>query len=299
VLFALGAYLWWGILAVYYFDKLKHVDPSEVIAHRILWTVVLLLVLLWITGGLMDYVRVFRRPRDTLFLGVAALLVSANWWLFVYAIQIGELMQCALGYFMTPLVQISLGVIFLRERMSIVQGLCVLLATAALVMYGMPHGEQAFKFPWISLGLAGSFGVYSLIRKKVPVGALPALAVETTIILPIGLAILGVAVARGTSAMQIHSTGTLWLLLAAGAMTAIPLLLFGAGARRLKLRTIGFMQYIGPSCQFLMAVLVYGQKVDQWRLVCFAVIWVALILYSIETILASRRPASPLSAAQK
>jgi chloramphenicol-sensitive protein RarD len=231
-----------------------------------------------------ELVEALRSPRTLLVLMLTTLLVSVNWLLYIWAVNAGYLLQASLGYYITPLVNVLLGMLFLKERLRRPQALAVLLAGAAVAFRTVSYGQ----FPWIALTLAFCFGLYGLIRKVAPVGPLVGLTVETLLLTPIGVAYL-IYLERVDAGALFHGDLAMdALLIGTGLITAFPLLFFNLGARRINLSTVGLMQYIAPSGMFLLAVLVYGEPFTVVQLWTFALIWIALAIYSIDSLRAYR-----------
>ena len=275
VIYALFAFLIWGICPLY-FKLLTEVPASEILTHRIIWSCVLLLALLLGTRQLYRVQAVLRSPRQLLNLTLSALLVAGNWLLFIWAVNHNHLLEASLGYYINPLFNILLGMLFLGERLRRLQWAAVLLAAIGVVIQVVLIGH----LPWIALTLASSFGIYGLIRKKIPVDAQTGLFVETLLLLPLALIYLFGIADSATSNLSLNSSHLNLLLLAAGVVTTVPLLLFTAGARLIPLSTLGFIQYLGPSIMFLLALFYYGEPVQAAKLVTFGFIWSALALFS-------------------
>ncbi|MFT3787780.1 MAG: EamA family transporter RarD [Tepidisphaeraceae bacterium] len=285
--FAVSAHICWGVVTPFYVHALGNVPATEIIAHRIVWSLlVTLIVLTGMTSGLADFKALLIDAHKRWQLALAALLVAGNWTTFVYAIQIHNLLAASLGYFVTPLVQVALGTLVLRETLRPMQKAAVALAGVSVV-FMFTRVESG---TWIALALAGTWGTYSLIRRRMNAPAIPALAVECLALLPAGVAIIAWSATVPTSGLRTASAFTLTLLGLAGVVTAVPLLLFGAAARRLPMRALGFTQYIGPTLQFAMAVLLFGEHPDALKLTSFAIIWAALALYTYDALTALRAP---------
>lgn len=293
VAFGLAAYLWWGLCPIY-FKSVAHVPPAEVLAHRIVWSLILLLLLMWRRGRLAELMQAARQPRVLVALSVSTVLVAVNWFVFIWAVSTGQLLQASLGYFINPLVNVLLGVVVLRERLRPWQLLSLALAVGAVVLLGMRQGAV----PVISLTLAFSFSLYGLIRKLANVGATAGLTIETALLTPLALGVLVLWNAQGTLVFGHLDRATDGLLALSGVVTAVPLIWFAAGARRLRYATMGFLHYVTPTGQFLLAVLAYGEAFSQARLVSFTLIWVALAIYSADAAVALRRgrPRRPVQA---
>ncbi len=290
VAYGLAAFLWWGMVPVY-FKAVSHVPPGEVLAHRIIWSVVLLVLMMRFQGRHGAGPAALRDRSTLITLLVTTLLIALNWFVFIWAVDNGQLLEASLGYFINPLVNVLLGVVFLRERLRKWQTISVLLAALAVGYLTVTHG----RLPLVALVLAGSFGFYGLLRKTAKVDALVGLTVETTLLFPLALAYLGLQAWRHECVFATVSRGTDLLLMAGGIVTAVPLLWFANAARRLRLSTIGFMQYIAPTGQFLLAVMAFGESFTRAHLISFVVIWSALVIYSVDTAAqapAKRRPSA-------
>ena len=287
VVYATLAFVMWGLFPLY-FRQIAVVPPLEVVLHRSAWSLLFVLGVLAVLrrfGWLRD---VLARPRRLGLFGISALLLSANWLLYVYAIQSGQVVEASLGYFINPIVNVLLGVLVLHERLNKAQWAAVALAAAGVLWLTVLGG----RLPWIALALAASFGLYGLMRKTAPLGALEGLALETMLLAPLVVPLLAWwsfsgqgAMARGDLALDA------WLVIG-GPLTALPLLLFAAGARRLPLATVGLLQYLSPTIQLALGVWVFGEPFDRARLVGFALIWSALALYSLDAWRRSRGAAT-------
>ena len=276
VAYGLSAYLAWG-LAVLYFKAIARVPAEEILAHRIVWSVPLLLAWLAWRGRLGEIRPALKDRRTLLALLVSTALIATNWLLFIRAVSTGHVVQASLGYYITPLVNVLLGMVVLRERLRPAQWVSVLLAAAGVAYFALTLGS----LPGVALVLAVSFALYGLLRKTVGVDGALGLAVETSLLLPVAAAFL---LARGAEGKLVfgHDVPITTLLLAAGIVTSLPLLWFTNAVRRLRLATIGFLQYISPSIQLLLAVAVYGEPFTKTHLVTFACIWIALANYSAD-----------------
>ncbi|QQS54086.1 MAG: EamA family transporter RarD [Candidatus Competibacteraceae bacterium] len=277
VLSALGCFALWGLFPIY-FKLLQNVPALEVLAHRILGSAVLLLVLMLARRQGPLLLATFRTGRHLRFYLLTALLISINWLLYIWAVQTGRILEASLGYYINPLVNVVLGVLFLRERLNPRQWSAVAIAGAGVLVLVLGHGV----FPWISLTLALSFGGYGLLRKKAGHAAMLGLCVETLLMAPIALLFLTVFAVRGAGAPGMLDGRTDLLLLAAGPITVAPLLLFLQATQRLRLSTVGLIQYLTPTLQFLLAVVVYREPFTYTHLIAFGCIWLALALYSID-----------------
>ncbi|MDO8959403.1 MAG: EamA family transporter RarD [Rhodocyclaceae bacterium] len=278
---ALAAYTLWGLVPVF-FKQLASVPALEIIAHRVLWSLLLLGGLLAVRGRLGAAWAAAQNPRILARTALAAALLTVNWLVFVWAVNVNRVLETSLGYFITPLISVVLAVFVLHERLRPRQWAAVLLALIGVALEGWRIGG----LPWVSLVLAGSFGLYGLLRKQLPLDAANGLLLETACAAPVAALYL---VWLG-SAGQFGGTMTIdALLIASGAVTAIPLLLFAVGARRLPLVTLGFLQYIAPSLTFLLAIFYYAEPMNLSRLLAFAAIWAGLALYSADLLLQRRQ----------
>jgi chloramphenicol-sensitive protein RarD len=276
VIFGLIAYLLWGVLPLY-FKLLRVVPPIEIVANRIIWSLLFLaiLVALWRRWGTIR--AAFASGRVVLILMLTAALIATNWLIYVWAVVNGHVLETSLGYYLNPLFNVLLGVVILKERLSRAQIAAVLLAASgvAVLAWGAAAGL------WISLALAFSFGLYGFVRKIAPVEALEGLWVETALLAPPSFFYLLWA-HRGVSGLAAYGTTTTFLLLLGGTVTAVPLLLFNAAAKRLPYSTLGFLQYVEPSLQFLLAVTVFGEALTPAHALCFGAIWTALAVFAVE-----------------
>ncbi len=291
LLLGLGAYLLWGVLPLY-FKALAHVGPLEIVSHRILWSLIFLgaLATLWRRWPAIR--AAVTTPRVLLTLALTASLIGVNWLVYIYAVVSGHVLEGSLGYYLNPLVNVLLGVVLLKERLSRLQKGAVLLAAAGVAVLAAGAGEAI----WISLTLAASFALYGFLRKVAPVDSLEGLSIETAILVPAALAWVVYLQGSGAGAFRDDMLTDLLLILG-GAVTAIPLLLFTAAARRLPYSTLGFLQYIAPSLQFLLAVLAFGEPLTAAHIVCFAAIWTALAIFVVEGLRAGRAAARARAAA--
>ena len=277
VFYALAAYFVWGFFPLY-FKAVAHVAPLEVLCHRIVWSLVVVIFILASKrhfGVLWDAIR---QPRSLALLSATTLLITCNWLVFIIAIERGEVLQSSLGYFINPIVSVLLGFVFLGERLTTRQWGSVFLAAIGVAFLAFHAG----KLPWISLVLACSFALYGLLRKTAAVGPLEGLAVETLLAFPLAILYLVYRMAEGKGAFLGGSLRDDFLLPLAGVVTALPLLWFAAAARQLRLSTIGLMQYITPSLHFLLAVWLFGEQFTLIHLVSFAFIWCGLAIFTIE-----------------
>ncbi|MDC8786281.1 EamA family transporter RarD [Roseateles koreensis] len=271
------AYFAWGLFPLY-FHQIGQVPALEVIMHRTLWSMVFVFGVLLVLQRWAWLPLVLKNPRLLAGFGVSALLLSCNWLIYVWAVQNGHVLDASLGYFINPLVNVTLGFIVLHERPRRLQWVAVGLAGAGVLWLGIQTGHM----PWVALALALTFGFYGLMRKVASLGALEGLALETMLLTPIALVAMALLTLRGQGVLVQGPPSTAAWLLFAGPLTAIPLLLFAAGARRIPMSTLGLLQYISPSLQFLLGVWIFHEPLQPTRLVGFALIWAALAVYSAE-----------------
>ncbi len=280
----LGAFLIWGFVPVY-FKAIGHIPALEILAHRVVWTLVILTALVAALGRLREVVVSLTSRRRLGILLVTTMLVSSNWLIFIWAIQQDRLLEASLGYYINPLVNVVLGVAFLSERLNRWQGVAVLLAVIGVGAMMVGIGT----LPWVALSLALTFGFYALVRKKADVDPLVGLLVETLLMLPAAALYLIWLSSTGTGAFGLHDWAMSVLLVCSGLVTGTPLVLVMYGAQRLTLSTIGLMQYLAPSIHFLLALLVYGESFSLTHLITFLFIWTGLTIYSWDAMARYRR----------
>ena len=277
IVYAALAFTWWGLFPLY-FRIVTSVAPTEILAHRVVWCLLFLLAALTLRRQWAWLPQVLRRPKVLAAFGASALLIGANWLAYIWAVSHGHVLEASLGYFITPLVNVLLGVTLLHERLRRAQWLALAAATAGVLWLTLQAGRP----PWIALSIAITFGGYGLLRKIAVLGAIEGLTLETLLLAPIALAVLGLAAHSGSASFPAPDALTNVWLIALGPITAVPLLLFAAGARRLSMATLGIVQYLGPSIQFVIGVWVFGEAFSGARLVGFALIWLALVIYSLD-----------------
>lgn len=288
LLYAALAYIAWGLFPIY-FKQLVQVNAFEVVMHRMVWSSVFLMGVLVVLKRWAWLRDVARQPRVLLAFGLSALLLSANWSVYVWAVQNAHVLDASLGYFILPLVNVAMGFVFLHERPRPGQWLAVAVAASGVLWLTL----QAGRLPWVALVLALTFGTYGLLRKVARLGALEGLTLETLMLLPMAVGLLGWWSWHGQGALVQGDPATLGWLLLAGPLTAIPLLLFAAGARRIPMATMGILQYISPSLQMLLGVWLYGEPFEPARAIGFYLIWAALVIYSAESVWVMRLRSKP------
>ncbi|XXM85110.1 EamA family transporter RarD [Cellulosimicrobium sp. PMB13] len=284
-MFGASAYVLWGAMPLY-FPLLEPAGPLEIIAHRVVWSLVVCVLLLVVARQLGRFGRVLRSPRTLALLGVAGVLVATNWTIYVYGVLSGHVLDAALGYFVNPLVTVLLAVVVLRERLRPAQWVALAIGTAAVAVIAVGVG----RVPWIALGVAFSFGLYGLVKNRVgrSVEALPGLAAETTTIAPLALAYLAWLGATGNGTFSPDDPGHALLLASSGLVTAVPLLLFSSAARRIPLSLVGMLQYLAPVLQFLCGVLVFHEHMPPARWAGFVLVWLALVVLTVDGVHAAR-----------
>lgn len=284
VWYAIGAYILWGFLPVYW-KALQTVPALQILNHRVVWSLVFLAGILLFRRNWEPLRLALKSPRILLIYLVTSLLLGVNWLTYIWGVNAGFIVETSLGYFINPLVSVLLGVVFLREKLRPGQWFPV--ALAALGVLYLTISYQAL--PWIALVLAVTFGLYGLIKKIAPLGSLHSLALETALLFVPSLGYLLWAETQGTGAFAHSGWTTSLLLVFTGVVTALPLLLFGAGARLIPLSLIGLLQYMAPTIQFLIGVLIYGEPFTRDRMIGFGIIWVALVIYTLEGLLQRQR----------
>lgn len=284
IFFALAAYFIWGI-APAYFKLIQQVPADEILTHRVIWSFFFMLALITLGRNWSQVRAACHNRKRLLLLAVTALLIGGNWLLFIWAVNNHHMLEASLGYFINPLVNVLLGMLFLGERFRRMQWLAVILAFAGVLIQLWQFGS----LPIIGLGLAFSFAFYGLLRKKIAIDAQTGMLIETLWLLPVAAAYLFLFADSPTSHLGANAWSLNLLLVAAGIVTTIPLLFFTAAATRLRLSTLGFFQYLDPTLMFLLAVTFYGETVGQDKLVTFGFIWAALLLFILDALYTQRK----------
>jgi len=275
----IAAFTTWGLIPVYW-KLLVKVPASEIIAHRFVWTSLFLVGLLSWQHRWPEVKAVVRSRRATLYCLAAGIAVATNWFFFIYAVNIGRVIETSLGYFMTPLVNVLFGAILLRERLTRWQIVSVLLAASGVLYLTFGYG----RFPWIAVTLCTTFGLYGLLRKKSGTAAIPGLFIETVLLVPAAIAYLFLLKTNGTLVFDRDGWWLSILLISTGVVTAVPLFWFGYAARYLRLTTIGFLQYLAPTGSFFLGVFLYHEPFTRGHLITFGFIWIALAIFTWEAI---------------
>ncbi|MBI6153581.1 EamA family transporter RarD [Serratia surfactantfaciens] len=284
IFFALAAYFMWGI-APAYFKLIQQVPADEILTHRIIWSFFFMLALITLGRNWPKVRAACQNRKRLLLLALTALLIGGNWLLFIWAVNNHHMLEASLGYFINPLVNVLLGMLFLGERFRRMQWVAVALAFTGVLVQLWQFGS----LPIIGLGLAFSFAFYGLLRKKIAIDAQTGMLIETLWLLPVAAAYLFLFADSPTSHLSANPWSLNLLLVAAGIVTTVPLLCFTAAATKLRLSTLGFFQYLGPTLMFLLAVTFYGETVGQDKLVTFGFIWAALILFTLDALYTQRK----------
>jgi len=276
---ALGAYFLWGILPIYW-KWIVGASSEEVIAHRVIWSFVFMIVLILITRNLKqlksDIKGLISTPKRLLSIICASLVVTLNWYIFIWSVDHGHVIQASLGYYINPLVSVLLGLVFLKEKLSLWQYVSFFIAFLGVLIMTIQVGV----FPWISLGLAFTFGLYGLLKKTVHLKAMTGLTIETAVVTPLALIYL-LFIDPSQEPFHFSTPGLALLLMGAGVVTAVPLILFAAGANRISLTMVGFFQYVAPTLMLILGTLLYHEPFDREHLFSFIMIWISLVLFTL------------------
>ena len=275
----LAAFGTWGLIPVYW-KLFTNLAASEILAHRFVWTTLFLVALLSWQQRWPEVREATRSRRALLYCFASGLAISVNWLFFIWAVNVGRVIETSLGYFMTPLINVLFGATFLRERLTRWQLISVLLALVGVLNLTLGYG----KFPWLALTLCISFGLYGLLRKKSGVRPIPGLFLETALLTPIAAGYLIYLERAGPSTLSAASWSFVLLLVSTGVVTGLPLVWFGHAARHLRMTTVGFLQYLSPSCSFFLGVFLYHEPFTRAHLITFIFIWVALVIFTAEAI---------------
>ena len=293
VLFGLGAYGLWGLFPLF-FPLLEPAAPVEILAHRIVWSLAAVVGVVAVARNMGSLRAVLRDPRLLVLLVVAAVLIAVNWGVFIYAVNSDHVIESSLGYFITPLVSAAFGVLFFRERLRAGQLVALGLGACAVLVLTLDYG----RLPWVALTLALTFGTYGLIKKVADVGAAESLAVETIVLLAPAMAYLAVLERAGDGTFTTEGAGHVLLVLALGPVTALPLLLFTGAVTRIPLTVVGLLQYITPTLQFLVGLVIFGEDMPASRWIGFGLVWVALTVLSADALRAAQRSRAARAAAE-
>jgi chloramphenicol-sensitive protein RarD len=286
VLFGIGAYGLWGLLPLYFF-VLQPASAVEIVANRVVWSLLFCTLLITVTRTWRVLGAAFRNRSVLLTLAIAAGLIAVNWLTYTYGVTTGQAVEASLGYFINPLVSVLLGVFVLKETLRPLQWAAVVIGFIAVIVLTFSYG----KLPWIALTLAVSFGLYGFVKKRVGprVDALTSLTVETIVLAPLAAATMIFLAVSGSASLASHGAGHFWLLVSSGVITAVPLLFFGASARRLPMTTIGLLQYFAPVLQFIVALAVFHEAMTLDRWIGFGVVWLALLVLTVDMLAVARK----------
>ena len=273
----IAAFATWGLIPIYW-KLLANIPASEILAHRFVWTTLFLVSLLSWQGRWPELLDATRSRRALLYCFASGLAISVNWLAFIWAVNVGRVIETSLGYFMTPLVNVLFGALFLRERLTRWQFISVMLALVGVLNLTFGYG----RFPWLAVTLCVSFGLYGLLRKKSGVRPIPGLFLETTLLTPIAAVFLVYLQRSGTSTLGTASWSLILILISTGVVTGLPLVWFGHAARHLRMTTVGFLQYLAPSGSFFLGVFLYHEPFTRAHLITFAFIWAALAIFTAE-----------------
>ncbi|MBB3948010.1 chloramphenicol-sensitive protein RarD [Rhizobium skierniewicense] len=282
--YAFTAYILWGFLP-FYMKAVAHVSPLEVIAHRVVWSVPIAAAVLMLLGRTAEIKKALTTPRMLAMACLTATIISINWGVYIWAIGTGRALDAALGYFINPLFSIFLGAVLLKEKLSRFQISAIVLSALAVALLTWHAGN----LPWVSVALTVSWGFYAFFRKTLPIGPTQGFLLEVLLLTPPAIAFIIYLMSTGQAHFMAGTPTDTWLLIASGIVTATPLILYGNGAKLLKLSTIGIMQYIAPSMIFIIAVFVFKEPFDTVRLVAFIMIWAALVIYTVPGLIGRRR----------
>jgi chloramphenicol-sensitive protein RarD len=285
LMYGVGAYAAWGLFPLYW-TVLQPADAFEILAHRIVWSLVFVALLLLVTRRNGWWTAMRAQPRTIAYLAFAAAVIAVNWFVYIWAVNHGHVVQTSLGYYINPLVTVLLGVFVLRERLNRTQWIAMAVAGSAVILLTVDYGRP----PWISFCLAISFAIYALCKKKANAGAVESLTVETAVLMPIALGYIVVLQVTGEATFGHTGLGKALLLMSAGIITAIPLLLFAGAATRTSMVTLGLLQYLAPTIQLLIGVLMFHEPMPPTRLAGFSIVWLALAIFTWDGL--ARRRAS-------
>jgi chloramphenicol-sensitive protein RarD len=287
-LYTLSAYLMWGLFPLYWIP-LQQIPALEILAHRIFWSLIFMLCLLWLTHSLHSFIRQLKeliaKPRLLLFVFSASVLISINWLIYIWAVNNGHVIESSMGYYINPLISILLGILFLKEKLTIWQLVACLLAAAGVLIQTISYGQV----PWIALSLALTFGFYGLAKKLIYIKPSLELTFETLFVVPAALIYLIFLQQSGSAAFGSGSWSIAALLIGTGVVTAVPLLFFAEGAQRISLIMIGFFQYITPTMQLIIGIVIYREPFHSIQLISFSFIWLGLLVFTLSATLFNRR----------
>ncbi|MCB2358213.1 EamA family transporter RarD [Clostridium estertheticum] len=277
VIYAIAAYTLWGILPLYW-KLINSVFAIEILSNRMVWSFVFTIVIIGVTKQWEELKRIAKDKKQMLYIFIASILIAFNWGLYIWAVNSDKILDASLGYYINPLFAVALGVVIFKEKLSFWQGGALFIASIGVIIKTLQYG----KIPWISLGLAISFALYGAIKKSIKANSIVGLTLETTMLTPVALAYIAARQFSGVGAFHKEGVVVILLLIGAGVVTAVPLLLFASGARRLPMSVLGFTQYISPTISLLIGTFVYHEGFTAVDLISFSFIWAALAIYSIS-----------------
>lgn len=280
---AIFAYVWWGVLPIYW-KALASIPSGEILAHRIFWAGFLMIILIMFQGGIRIFFQIFKEDKKSIYRCIcSSLIITANWLLYIWAVNAGHVLESSIGYFIAPLMNVIMGLILLKEGLNKLQALSVFLAFLGVLVLCLKYE----RFPWIALGLAISFSAYSYFRKTSKLNSVQGITVETVILMPLSFAYIILLSAKEQNYFVFQNWYLALLLIGGGLVTIVPVLSFSKAAQNLKFSSLGFLQYLMPTIQFLLAVFVFKEEVSTPHFIALSFIWPALILYSFSTYRAS------------
>ncbi|MEG2811903.1 MAG: EamA family transporter RarD [Clostridium sp.] len=277
IIYAALSYLLWGILPLYW-KAIDNVPPFEILAHRIFWAFIFVGILIICGKHIKELIEVIKIKRNLIVISLSGAMVTINWGLYIWSVNSGHMVEASLGYYINPLVVVFFGVVFLKEKLSIGQISALILASCGVLFLTFQYG----KFPWISVSLAVTFALYGLLKKLTNAGAIVSLFIETAMVTPLALTYIIFVQASGKGALGNISVFQTMLVVGAGIATAAPLMLFGLGAKRIPLSTLGFIQYISPTMSLFLGVFVFGEEFTRAHLISFGFIWLSLVVYTLS-----------------
>ncbi|WPC44071.1 EamA family transporter RarD [Clostridium sp. JS66] len=277
VIYAVAAYTLWGVLTIYW-KLIDGVFPIEILSNRIVWAFVFTVAIIAVTKQWGELKRIAKDKKQMLYIFIASILIAFNWGLYIWAVNSNRIIDASLGYYINPLVVVALGVVIFKEKLNLWQGIALSTAFFGVIIKTFQYG----KIPWISLGLAISFGLYGAMKKFVKANSIVGLTLETTMITPIAAAYIASRQFSGVGAFGRESAAVIFLLIGSGVVTAVPLLLFASAARRLPLSVIGFTQYISPTISLFIGIFMYHEGFTSIDMISFVFIWSALVMYSLS-----------------
>jgi chloramphenicol-sensitive protein RarD len=279
VIYAIAAYIVWGILPIYW-KLLDNVFPMEVLAHRIVWSLVFMCIVITVTKQWDEFKHIIKDKRQMLYIFIASIMITINYGVYIWAINSNKIIEASLGYYINPLLAVLLGIIIFKEKVNFLTGTALIVAFVGVLIKAIQYG----KIPWISLSLAVSFALYGAIKKSVSVSPTVGITLEVAMITPFALIYIGLRNISGVGAFNTQGASIIFLLIGSGVATAVPLLLFASGAKRIPLSLIGFTQYICPTIVLLIGIFMYNEGFTTIDMIAFGFIWLAIVIYSFSQV---------------